>query len=158
MKLPRIRLIASKLLKVSQDRVYFNPEPENLEKIKEAMTRQDIKDRIAQGLISKIERPGQSKTRAQARRIAKKKGRHKGAGKKRGTYKARAGKKSRWMKNVRAQRKQLKELRKKKMLEQNKYRDIYKKIKGGFFRGKKHLLDYAGIKFEKLQEKKETRK
>ena len=45
MKLDKKKTIAARVLNVGKDRVWFNPE--RLQEIKEAITRQDIKDLIA---------------------------------------------------------------------------------------------------------------
>ncbi|MDO8627974.1 MAG: 50S ribosomal protein L19e, partial [Candidatus Diapherotrites archaeon] len=68
-----------------------------------------------------------------------------GKGKRQGRINARTPKKEKWMMNVRAQRKFLQQLRKDQpgLFEKTSYADVYKKIKGGFFKGKKYIEAYV---------------
>ncbi len=141
MRVKRVREIAAKLLNTSQDRILFDGK--NLKKIKEVMTREDIKTLILDGVIKKKKTPRQSKARARKRKLEKKKGRHSGKGKKKGTQKAKRPKKERWILKVRAQRKTLRDLLRDNIITRDIYRSLYKKIGGGYFRGKKHLESYA---------------
>ena len=131
MRATKAKSIAARLLKCGQSRIWVDPQ--NLPKVSEAITKEDVRALIAEGIIRK------SKENQQSRhyRKGKKKKRKTGPGKKRGTKKARSKPKKLWMKNVRAQRKRLFEV-----FEKNKkipYRKAYRMIKGGFFKGKKHL-------------------
>ena len=71
----------------------------------------------------------------------KKRGRKRGGGTRTGTKKARAGGKKQWIKNVRSQRRMLRQLRKETpaAVEKQGYRKLYKRIKGNFFKGKNYL-------------------
>ena len=79
------------------------------------MTKEDVRALVKEGAIKKKQVNSQSKGRARILKLKKKKGRKSGRGKKKGTKKARSEKKPTWMKNVRAQRKKLKELREKEL-------------------------------------------
>ena len=107
----------------------------------QAMTKDDVRLLIRQGIIQK--KPFRGTSRVRARKIAaqKKKGRRKGTGKRKGTEKTRTPEKKVWMKKVRALRRKLNEL--KKGLKKGKYRKIYRMIKGGYFRDKSHLQTYV---------------
>ncbi len=142
MKIPKAKKIAAEILNVGLSRIYIDPN--NLSRVKEAMTKEDIRALIKERIIRKKKLAEQSRARARKLAEKKKKGRKKGEGKRKGKYSARNKPKKAWMMNVRAQRKLLKKLKEEnpKLFEKVSYRDIYRKIKGGFFRGKKHLENY----------------
>lgn len=138
MELNKIRRIAARILKVGESKVWIDPE--NADKIREGMTKDDVRNLIKDGMIKK--RKDAEKSRSRARRIKerKRKGRGRGFGKRKGTKKARSRKKIQWIKNVRAQRRVLKELKEKKVIkEKRKYRKMYSMIKGNYFKGKKYI-------------------
>jgi len=137
MQLTGIRRLASKILKVGKSKIWFNSL--ETDKIKEAMTKEDVRLLIKDGLIKKKKLKEHSRGGARKLQEKKKRGRKRGFGKRKGTYKTRSKKKKTWIKKVRAQRKKLQELKKEKKLGKTKPSEIYKKIKGNFFRGKKHL-------------------
>ncbi len=139
MRPEKAKEIAAELLGVGKNKVYINPE--ELDSVKEAMTRQDIRELIAQGIISKVKESEQSRARARKLEKQKKKGRRKGHGSRKGKKTARAKKKEKWVANVRAQRAYLRELKQKYPEEVKKigYRRLYMMIKGGYFRSKAHL-------------------
>ena len=60
------------------------------------------------------------------------------------------------MSRVRLQRMFLKDLKDKKMINKNTFRDLYKKSKGGFFRSKRHIKIY--LDEHDLIKKKGTKK
>ncbi len=139
MKEQRIREIAAGILGCGKNMVWVDPkEPE---KTGTAMTKEDVRALVQSGAIRKRNQNSQSRSRARKLQAKKKKGRKSGKGKRKGTKKARSEKKESWIKNVRSQRKTLKELRKKSPKEVKKlgYRSLYKRVKGGYFRGKKYL-------------------
>jgi len=135
----RVRKIAAEILKCGKDRVWFDPEQQ--EKVKSAMTKEDIRTLIKEKAVKKRQENFKSRGRARILQEKRKKGRKRGKGKRKGTKKARSEKKESWMKNVRSQRKLLKQLKKEKPKDVEKigYRSLYKKVKGGYFKGKKYL-------------------
>ena len=147
MELNQIRRLAADLLGVGQTRVWFDPEQRD--RIKEAMTKDDVRGLIAERLVKKRASSGQSRARARKLKEKKKKGRKRGYGKRKGTFKTRLEKKEDWMKRVRAQRRVLKELKEKEpeAFKDGEYRKLYKKITGGYFKGKKYVE--AAVKGEK---------
>jgi large subunit ribosomal protein L19e len=134
--------LAAKILKVGVSKIYITPE--ETAKVKEAMTKDDVRELIANRIIKKRQDNQQSKGRARTLKKQKQKGRKRGYGKRTGTKKTRTEKKKTWMKKVRAQRRTLKELKEKnpEAVKKIGYSNLYKKIKGGFFRGKKYLQEY----------------
>ena len=132
--------LAAEILKTSPKKIKFVREA--LEDIKKAITRSDIRGLIAIKQITKSNKPQQSRFRARKIAAQKKKGRQKGHGSRKGKKHATITKKEKWMIKVRVQRRLLKHLREKKLITPQNYRLIYSKIKGGFFRNKRHLKFY----------------
>lgn len=143
MELKKAKELAAIILKVGTGKIYVDPTQKD--KIKEAMTKDDIRGLIAERIIKKRQDNHQSKGRTRDLKEKKRKGRKSGKGKRTGTRKARQSKKETWMKKVRAQRRTLKELKKSnpKEVKNLGYSDIYRKIKGGYFKGKKYLQEYV---------------
>lgn len=141
--------MAAKVLKCSPKRVKVAHEKE----IEESLTRNDIRILIKKNLITKKQKKGTSRVKANIVAAQKKKGRRKGRGKRSGTMHSKMPKKEKWMKTIRALRKLLKELRENGQLEKGVYGKIYRKANGGEFRNKKHLLSYLKEK-ELLSERK----
>ncbi len=132
--------LAAKLLKTSPKKIKFVADA--LEDIKKAITRSDIRGLVAIKKIIKSKSNEQSRVRARKIATQKKKGRRKGHGSRKGKKYARFPKKEQWMIKVRNQRDLLKKLRDKELISPSNYRLIYMKIKGGFFRNKRHLKFY----------------
>lgn len=137
MELNKIRRMAAQILKVGKNKLWLNPDERD--KIKESMTKEDVRALIKDGLIKIKKEKGQSKARARKLKEKKKKGRKGGYGKRKGRKKARARKKKSWVSGVRAQRKKLKELKNKGVKLSIQYRKAYNMIKGNYFKGKKYV-------------------
>ncbi|RME55502.1 50S ribosomal protein L19e [Candidatus Woesearchaeota archaeon] len=144
MKLTSQRRIAAQLLKVGENKVWFDPD--RLDEIKEAITKADIRSLISNLAIQAKPDKGISGYRSKKIKVQKSKGRRKGKGSKKGTKKARLPKKDAWMAKVRSQRKFIKELKAKNLIKVNTYRNLYSKIKGGFFRSRKHIKMFLSEK------------
>ncbi|MBT4596664.1 MAG: 50S ribosomal protein L19e [Candidatus Diapherotrites archaeon] len=142
MELNKAKEMAAGVLKVGKNKVFISPT--DATKIAEAMTKDDIRGLIADRVIKKRQDNSQSKGRARALKAKKIKGRKKGRGKRKGTKKTRGEKKKTWIKKVRAQRRTLRELRETnpEAVADKRYSDVYRKIKGNFFKGKKYLIEY----------------
>ena len=134
--------IAASALGVSPKRIWFDPN--RLAEIKESITKIDIRSLIRDKAIQKKQKRGISGFRSKKIKIQKSKGRRKGEGSKKGAKKARLNPKREWMIKVRLQRAFLKELKKKKILTTQDYRPLFRKVKGGFFRSKRHIKLYLG--------------
>ena len=129
--------ISASVLKCSPKRVVFDKE--RLEDIKEAITKTDLRNLIGDKAISKKNKKGVSRVRARKIAIQKKKGRRRGYGKRKGSQKVRVDSKKNWINKVRLQRNFVRELRDKSIIEKKVYRTLYLKVKGGFFRSKRHI-------------------
>lgn len=137
MKDKKVRIIASEVLKIGKTKVFISPR--QVQRLKDAMTKEDVRELIKEGLIRKRKDNLQSKARARVLKAKKKKGRKKGQGKRTGKKTARTKKKETWIKNVRAQRRTLKEMKKSGVKLKKPARKIYLMIKGNYFKGKKYL-------------------
>ncbi len=133
----KAKRMAAVILKVGKTKIWVNPEEKA--RLKEAMTKEDIRQLIKENIIKK--RRGNLHSRGKARLLAKKKskGRKRGKGKRKGGKAVRVNKKEKWVKNVRAQRQYLKELKASGTKLSRTPREIYLMIKGGFFKGKKYM-------------------
>jgi len=131
MSLKAQKRMAAKILKCGENRVYFDPYL--IDEIKMAITREDIRNLVKEGIILKKYKKGNSKYRKNLRHERKKKGRARGLGKRKGTKYARLPKKKMWMNRIRPQRRELKKLRDRKSITTATYRKLYKNAKGGMF-------------------------
>jgi large subunit ribosomal protein L19e len=138
----KAKQLAARILKVGLGRIYVDPA--QIAKVSEAMTKDDVRTLIAERVLKKRPEISQSRGRARAGQAARAKGRGRGKGNRSATRKVRSEQKLRWMSRVRSQRKTLKELKASNTEAVDKigYSNVYKKIKGGYFRGKRHLVEY----------------
>ena len=143
MKMNSAKRLAARFLNVGATKVKVDGS--KLKEVKEAMTGDDIKGLIGDKTFTK-NATGQSRGRARALAEKKKKGRKKGIGKRKGTMKARTNPKELWLKKVRAQRLYIKKLLAEEKVDSKSYRDLYRKVKGGFFRTKSHIDVYLSKK------------
>jgi len=140
MNLKNQKRIAAKVMKRSPKKIKFDSS--RLDDVKEAITRSDIRTLIIGNAIKSELKQGISRSRARKTLVQKRKGRKQGKGSRQGSRTARLSKKETWMNHIRKQRKFVKELRDKKLINTKVYRQIYNKIKGGFFRSKNHIKLY----------------
>lgn len=144
MNLKPQRRMAAEILKCGENRIYFDPYLE--EDISLAITREDIRNLIKQGVIKKKYKKGISKYRKKVQHERKKKGRGRGLGKRKGKKYARAPKKKAWIKRIRPLRRELKKLRNRKLITKTNYRKLYKNAKGGMFTSVAQLNRYINEK------------
>lgn len=145
MKLTSQKRMAADIMGVGKDRVWIDPDEQ--ERVDEAITRQDIRNLIEGGTIKKKPKKGTSNARAKKNKKQKKKGRRKGHGSRKGKKTARKDSKTEWVETIRAIRKKLKEMRGEEITKEQ-YRKLYDMAKGGFFRDTKHLETYIENKLE----------
>jgi large subunit ribosomal protein L19e len=130
--------MAADLLKCGESRVWMDPAAG--ERIGRAITRNDVRGLMADGLIRK----------AREKKNRREEGGKQGAGSRKGAAGARTGPKQKWLHIIRPQRRLLAELRPK--MAPHTYRQVYLLVKGGAFRSKAHLQTY--VKEKKLIEGK----
>jgi large subunit ribosomal protein L19e len=138
--LAKQKRIAAQVLKVGEGRIWINPEA--TEDVTEAITRDDIRGLIEEGIIKKKQKKGVSRGRARERAMKKVLGRRKGHGSRKGAKGVRRGKKTQWITKIRALRRRLKELRDEGYVDRTTYRKLYNKAKGGELRSIAHLNDF----------------
>ena len=132
MALSTIKRMASQLMKAGESRIWIDPS--RIEDASKAVTKDDVRGLIRQGVIKAHKKKGVSRAIGRIRDKKRRQGKGRGRGRKRGTHKARAGGKKEWLIRVRAQRKMLKDLKTKGQIASNAaYRETYLKIKGGAF-------------------------
>lgn len=152
--------LASQILKASKKRIKFDNQ--RLADIKEAITKTDVRQLINEGAILRVQKKGVSRARARHIQTQKSKGQRKGAGSRKGKETSRLPRKESWMKRIRSQRTFIKELKDKKVISNETYRNIYNKAKGGFFRSTRHIKIYLEdnklFETNKTAEKKPNKK
>jgi large subunit ribosomal protein L19e len=146
MDLKTQKRMAADVMDVGKGRVWIDPDEQ--EKVDEAITRKDIRNLIEGGTIQKKDEKGTSKGRAKHIKKQKKKGRRKGQGSRKGKKSARKSDKKKWMEKIRAIRNRLKEMRDEGEITSDQYRELYDMSKGGFFRDTKHLENHVENKLE----------
>ena len=132
--------MAASILKCGQNRTWMDPD--RIEEIAKAVTRDDISILINGGAIVSIQKQGISSGRKKYSRNQKKKGRRTGHGSRKGAKYARLPRKERWIRTIRPIRAYLRQLREEKKIDAHTYRVYYKKAKGGVFRNKQHLSQH----------------
>lgn len=125
------RRLAAQILKVGQDRVWIDPN--RIEDVEAAITREEIRKLIHEGVIKPLKEKGVSRARARMVHEKKKKGLRKGPVSKSGAAKAKVSKKEAWMNRIRALRKRLRELKAQKIITESTYRKLYVMAKSGRF-------------------------
>lgn len=141
MELTAQKRIAARIMNCGVSRVWVDPA--RLGDVAQAITTADIRKLVSDGVISRVPKKGVSQGRHRKFEEQKRKGRRKGKGSRKGSLGSRLDRKHVWINRVRAQRKLAKELLAAGKLDKQGYRAIYRKIKGGYFRSRAHLLGYA---------------
>lgn len=134
------RRLAAQILKVGQNRVWINPE--RMEDVEVAITREEIKKLIHEGVIKSFPEKGVSRARARILHKKKKKGLRKGPGSRSGAAHAKISKKEAWMTKIRALRKKLRKLKTRKTITKDTYRRMYKMAGSGGFESVADLERY----------------
>ena len=132
MKLTLQKRLAARILGIGESRVWINPE--EYERVEEAITADDVRRLIKDGIIRKIPEQAPSRARWKIRHEQRKKGRRRGPGKRKGCKTARMPRKRQWIMRIRALRKFLKYLRDKGYITRRDYRRLYRLAKGGMFK------------------------
>jgi len=141
MSLKTQKRLAASLLKAGETRIKIDPE--QIDKVESAITREEIKKLIHEGVIKKIKAKGVSKSRKKVSKKRRTSGNVKGHS---------LPKKRLWTNKIRKIRKQLKTLRDKKLITKKVHRQLYIMAKGGAFKDSAHLKEY--IKLHNLIKKR----
>lgn len=137
MQLKAQRRIAAELLNVGKNRVWIDSFRED--DVSMALTREDIRKLIDDGVIRARKPLGVSRARARILHRQRRRGQRRGYGKRKGAAKARLPQKTTWMTKIRAQRRYLRGLRETGQITPHQYRELYLKAKGSTFRSVSHL-------------------
>jgi large subunit ribosomal protein L19e len=125
------RRLAADILDVGQNRIKFDPDAQS--EIADAITRDDVRELIEDGTIEAETATGNSRGRARERQKKRAYGHQKGHGSRRGKSGGRQNKKEKWQSQIRAQRRELRELRDGGEIDRAQYRELYRMASGGEF-------------------------
>ena len=139
MKIDRAKELVAKMYGVGKKRVWIDPD--QIEEVAAALTKDDLRRLVENGIIKILQVEGQSRIRARILKIKKKKGRRRGQGSRKGTPGARYDPKRAWIRKIRAIRRLLKRLREKGIIDRKMYRKLYRQAKGGHIRSKAHVME-----------------
>lgn len=140
MSLRNQRRLAAQILKVGEGRVWIDPD--RTEDVEAAITREEIRKLVHEGIIRSLQKKGVSRARAKALKEKKKKGLRRGPGSKSGSARAKISKKQAWMKKIRPLRKKLRELKASRAITESVYRQLYNKAGSGVFESTADLERY----------------
>ena len=123
--------LAADVLGVGKNRVRFDPEAQG--EIADAITREDVRELIDDGIIDAEESRGNSRGRARERNEKRAYGHRSGHGSRKGTSGGRTDGSEEWQSRIRAQRRTLRELRDDDEITRSQYRELYDMASGGEF-------------------------
>jgi len=135
------RRLAADVMDVGKNRIWLDPDAQD--EIASAITREEIRELVEEGLIRAEDARGNSRGRARERNAKRAYGHRKGPGKRKGKKGARQNEKRDWQDRIRAQRRTLRELRDRGEITPTEYRELYRKAGGGEFRSVRYLLNYV---------------
>ena len=123
--------LAADILDVGENRIRFDPDEQA--EIADAITRDDVRELIDSGIIEAKTAKGNSRGRARKRQKKRAYGHQKGHGSRKGKAGGRQNKKDDWRSRIRAQRRELRELRDAGDIDRSQYRELYEMASGGEF-------------------------
>ena len=123
--------LAADVLGVGKNRVRFDPEAQG--EIADAITRDDVRDLVEDGVIEAETTQGNSRGRARERNEKRAYGHRSGHGSRKGTSGGRTDESEEWQSRIRAQRRTLRELRDDDEITRSQYRELYDMASGGEF-------------------------
>lgn len=126
------RRLAAKILKTGENKVWINPD--RTDDVEIAISRGEIRKLIHEGAIKCIPATGVSRARARMIHEKKKKGLRRGPGRRKGPPTARVSRKEVWMAKIRALRRRLRELKTRRIITQENYRQLYSMAGSGVFK------------------------
>ena len=133
-----IRRLAAEILGVGESRVWVSPE--DLDRVSAAITREDVKRLIRDGLIKARAKDGVSRGRARVVHRQRRKGLRKGPGSRGGLI---MSKRDLWIRRIRSLRGYLAYLRGRRIITSSTYRRLYLMAKGGVFESRAQIDSYV---------------
>ena len=124
--------LAAKILKVGRSKVWMDPT--KAKDIEQAITRADVRRLILKKLVKRLP--------DKVRMPRKAGGGGRGQGSRKGSKHSVVDRKTKWIQTVRPLRRELKELKSSKSIENATYKQMRKLVKGGMFRSRSHLRLY----------------
>jgi len=140
MRPDQVARLAAEILGVGESRIWIDPR--RLSEVTEAVSKDDVRKLIKEGVIKVEQKKGNSRARWKVRHEQRKKGRRRGYGKRKGKATARQDPKEAWMHRIRKIRRYLKYLRDHEVIDRRTYRELYLKAKGGMFDSLSNLKMY----------------
>lgn len=132
--------MAARIIGCGQSRIWIDPV--RIADVAEAITADDVRRYINDGVIVAVPKNGISSFRKKKIIKQKSKGRRRGLGSRKGRKGARTPTKAAWMKRIRSLRKFIGELKAQGKIDNVAFKDVYKKSKSGMFRSKAHVTIY----------------
>ncbi len=123
--------LAADILGVGVSRIWIDPT--RVDDVASAITREEIRRLIKEGVIRAIPSHSPSRGRWRIRHEQRKKGRRRGPGRRKGDATARRDPKEEWMHRIRKIRRYLRWLRDHGVIDRRTYRKLYMWAKGGMF-------------------------
>ncbi|MFO7619270.1 MAG: 50S ribosomal protein L19e [Thermoplasmata archaeon] len=145
MNLTNQRRMAAQILGCGENRIWIDPDPDNIKQVADCITRNDVRLAINWGLIQAKQKKGISSGRRKQAAHQKEKGRQRGQGSRKGAKYARTPRKREWIRRIRPIRYRLKELKDAGVIDNHTYRVFYRQAKGGMFKSKAHLTTQLKI-------------
>ena len=133
--------LAADIMGCGRDRVWLDPEAQG--EVADAITREDVRELIEEGVVREKRKKGVSRGRARERDEKRKYGHQKGPGTRKGKKGARSDPKEEWKSGVRALRKELRRMKREDEIDATEYRELYAKAKGGEFGSVRYLRNYV---------------
>ncbi len=140
------RRLAADVLNVGENRVWFDPDAQG--EIASAITRDEIRDLVDSGRIQAKSARGNSRSRARERNAKRAYGHRKGHGTRKGKASARHDDRDVWIDSIRAQRRELRQLRDDGLIEPSVYREVYNKARGGEFDSVRYMKAYLETNYD----------
>ena len=123
--------LAAEILGVGVSRIWIDPN--HVDEVASAITREEVRKLIKDGIIQVIPKHSPSRERWRIRHEQRKKGRRRGPGKRKGDATARCDPKRVWINKIRKIRRYLRWLRDHGIIDRKTYRQLYRWAKGGMF-------------------------
>lgn len=137
MSLKSQRRLASEIMKIGEGRVWIDPE--RIDYVEAAITREEIRKLVNEGVIKSLPKKGVCRVRARILKEKRKKGLRRGPGGKSGPARSKISKKEAWINRIRPIRRRLNELKNSRAISESVYRQMYDMSESGAFKSKAEL-------------------